>query len=77
MPVAGCRNSSAPSIDSSSAAGPTAKPDGLEFKVRDVLAHVPAAGTSGEPLHDHGEKRPAAIEELIRDIAVDGGSRVT
>ena len=52
-----------------------AEADKVEIKVRDTLEHLPVAGSSGDPLHDHGENRSRAIEELIRDIPADGGSR--
>lgn len=43
--------------------------------VREVLATLPAAGTSGDPVHDIPEKRSPRILELIRSIPKDGGSR--
>lgn len=52
-----------------------ATPDALKVKVRDVLENMPTAGSSGDPLHDHGEKRSEAVCALIRDIPKDGGSR--
>jgi DNA (cytosine-5)-methyltransferase 1 len=44
--------------------------------VRTALAGMPKAGSSGDPLHDHGEHRTAAIRSLIRLIPKNGGSRL-
>lgn len=43
--------------------------------VRDWIGGLPAAGASGDPLHDHGENRAKAVANLIRRIPADGGSR--
>lgn len=43
--------------------------------VRDVIGALPAAGTSGDVLHDHGERRSAEVERRIRLIPLDGGGR--
>jgi len=52
-----------------------APPQQATATVRDVLAGVPKAGESEDPLHDHGERRSPAIRELIKAIPKDGGSR--
>ncbi len=43
--------------------------------VRDAIADLPLAGSSGDPLHDIGEKRTPRVQELIELIPLDGGSR--
>lgn len=43
--------------------------------VRDVIGGLPAAGSSGDPLHDFPEKRMPKISALISQIPKDGGSR--
>lgn len=43
--------------------------------VRDAISHLPAAGKSGDPMHDVGERRAPRIIDLIRRIPRDGGSR--
>lgn len=43
--------------------------------VRDAISGLPPAGTSGDQLHDHGERRSSAVEALITAIPRDGGSR--
>lgn len=52
-----------------------ASPDPRTKTVRDLIASLPSAGSSGDPLHDHGEHRSAEIRELIAAIPRDGGSR--
>jgi DNA (cytosine-5)-methyltransferase 1 len=52
-----------------------AKPDSQTRTVRDLIGSLPPAGSSGDPLHDHGERRTAEIRELIASIPRDGGSR--
>ena len=54
---------------------PYAKAQDSQRTVREVLATLPAAGTSGDPVHDIPEKRSPRILELIRSIPKDGGSR--
>jgi len=44
-------------------------------KVKDVIANLPPAGTSGDPIHDLPEKRTPRILQLISKIPKDGGSR--
>ncbi|NQV26043.1 MAG: DNA cytosine methyltransferase [Rhodopirellula sp.] len=43
--------------------------------VRDAIAHLPAAGSSGDELHDILEFRSAAVIQRIQATPVDGGSR--
>ena len=43
--------------------------------VRDAIADLPLPGESGDSLHDLSEKRSRRIEEFIRRIPKDGGSR--
>lgn len=43
--------------------------------VREVLAALPAAGNSGDPLHDIPERRTERISAMISRIPLDGGSR--
>ncbi len=43
--------------------------------VRSIIAGLPQPGASGDPAHDVTEARHAAIEELIRLIPHNGGSR--
>lgn len=43
--------------------------------VRSAISHLPAAGRSGDPVHDFPEKRSQRIIELISNIPIDGGSR--
>lgn len=49
---------------------------GVRRTVRETIAGLPAAGTSGDALHDLGEERSKRIRELIRCIPEDGGSRL-
>jgi DNA (cytosine-5)-methyltransferase 1 len=43
--------------------------------VRDTIGKLPAAGNTGDPLHDLPEHRSQRIAELIRSVPKDGGSR--
>jgi DNA (cytosine-5)-methyltransferase 1 len=43
--------------------------------VRRALGKMPPAGTSGDELHDHGERRSDEIRTLIAAVPKDGGSR--
>jgi DNA (cytosine-5)-methyltransferase 1 len=43
--------------------------------VQDVIGKMPAAGTSGDTLHDLPEHHQPRIMKLIRSIPLDGGSR--
>lgn len=49
--------------------------DPQQLTVRDALAELPAAGTAGDPLHDHGEQRTARIRHLIAMVPHDGGGQ--
>jgi DNA (cytosine-5)-methyltransferase 1 len=51
------------------------RPESRVRTVRDLIGDLPDAGASGDPLHDHGEARSADIEDIIRLIPHDGGSR--
>jgi DNA (cytosine-5)-methyltransferase 1 len=53
-----------------------ATPSATRRTVRDAIADLAPAGTSGDPLHDLPEKRAPRIANLIRGIPADGGSRV-
>lgn len=54
---------------------PAATHTGPRRSVREALAGLPYAGTSGDPLHDLPEKRSARVAALIRQVPLDGGSR--
>lgn len=43
--------------------------------VRHVLTGLPAAGNSGDPLHDYPENRSERINTLIKAVPKDGGGR--
>jgi DNA (cytosine-5)-methyltransferase 1 len=43
--------------------------------VRDTIARLPLAGSSGDKLHDITERRSARIKALIKKIPKDGGGR--
>lgn len=43
--------------------------------VKEAIANLPPAGTSGDPIHDLQEKRTPRILQLIKKIPKDGGSR--
>ena len=43
--------------------------------VKVALRGPPVAGASGNPLHDHGERRTSPVLERIAKIPKDGGSR--
>jgi DNA (cytosine-5)-methyltransferase 1 len=43
--------------------------------VRDAIGALPAAGQSGDDLHDLPETRSQTVRERIRQIPIDGGSR--
>lgn len=42
--------------------------------VRQTIGRLPAAGASGDPVHDMGEKRSEKVQKLISNIPPDGGS---
>ena len=54
---------------------PLATPSMRRRVVRHVLSRLPAAGNSGDPLHDFPENRSDRIKSLISKIPRDGGSR--
>jgi DNA (cytosine-5)-methyltransferase 1 len=43
--------------------------------VRETIGHLPAAGASGDPAHDHGERRTKKVQAIIAAIPKNGGSR--
>lgn len=45
------------------------------MSVRRALKALPAAGDSGDPAHDHGERRSASVRQRIERTPLDGGSR--
>jgi len=56
-------------------APPFATPAKKRLSVEDVIASLPPAGKSRDPLHDFPERRSEEVLELIRRIPKDGGSR--
>ena len=46
-----------------------------KLTVRDLLAAMPSAGVSGDPIHDMPEKRTLAVKRRIEQVPKDGGSR--
>lgn len=52
-----------------------AKKSNTKYTVRDVIAHLPLAGKSGDLIHDLPEIRTEKIKSLIRAIPKNGGSR--
>jgi DNA (cytosine-5)-methyltransferase 1 len=46
-----------------------------KLTVEDTIGDLPVAGTSGDPLHDTGEKHTAKVVKRISRIPKDGGSR--
>lgn len=44
--------------------------------VRAAIGSLPPAGSSGDPLHDHGERRSARVSRRIARVPRDGGSRL-
>lgn len=51
------------------------QPDSIRSTVRATFHNLPKAGLSGDPLHDLPERRSAHVQEIIRNIPQDGGSR--
>lgn len=43
--------------------------------VRETIGQLPEAGNSGDPLHDHLEKRSSNVMSRIRAVPKDGGNR--
>lgn len=54
---------------------PYPSPDDQRRTVRDAIEGLPRVGTSGDPLHDHGERRSAKVMGIITAIPKNGGSR--
>lgn len=52
-----------------------AEPSGEHITVRQAIEDLPAAGNSGDPLHDIPEKRSPEVFRRICAIPRDGGSR--
>lgn len=52
-----------------------AAPSGYRATVRETIGKLPKPGASGDPIHDHGEKRTPKIKRLISLIPKNGGSR--
>lgn len=44
--------------------------------VRDAISLLPVAGASGDPVHDHGERRSKEVVRIIAAIPRNGGSRL-
>ena len=55
---------------------PAEAPAGPRRTVRDAISGLPAAGSSGDPLHDLPERRSPRVAQLISQIPKDGGSRM-
>jgi DNA (cytosine-5)-methyltransferase 1 len=53
-----------------------AQPSTERPTVRSAIGSLPTAGESGDALHDLPESRSPRVEELIRKIPKDGGSRL-
>jgi DNA (cytosine-5)-methyltransferase 1 len=49
--------------------------DSTRLTVHDAIGKLPAAGNSGDPLHDLPENRTAKVKRIISAIPQDGGSR--
>jgi DNA (cytosine-5)-methyltransferase 1 len=47
----------------------------IKTTVKETIAHLPIAGTSGDPLHDLPEDRSEKIKKLISLIPKNGGGR--
>lgn len=56
---------------------PYPTPNPVKLTVRQAFADLPKAGSSGDPAHDHGERRSTAILDLIQLIPKNGGSRAS
>jgi len=54
---------------------PFPPPGTKRVTVHDVIAALPKAGSSGDPLHDVSETRSQKVTELVKRIPKDGGSR--
>lgn len=62
-------------IASLGSSAPSAIPGSKRKTVRDTICSLPAAGRSGDPLHDLPESRSEEVKLRIRQIPKDGGSR--
>jgi len=56
---------------------PFADPVKKRRTVWDAISHLPTAGKSGDPLHDLLSVHQPRIQEIIRNIPKDGGSRTS
>jgi DNA (cytosine-5)-methyltransferase 1 len=45
--------------------------------VRTALSSLPSPGQSGDPAHDHGERRSDKVQRIIEAVPADGGSRTS
>jgi DNA (cytosine-5)-methyltransferase 1 len=62
-------------VGSRKGAIPLAKAKGTMRHVRDAIDSLPAAGKSGDALHDVVERRSAKVAALIKLVPKDGGNR--
>jgi len=51
------------------------KAEDVRITVKEAIGDLPRPGSSGDPLHDIKERREPRIEEMIRNIPKNGGSR--
>jgi DNA (cytosine-5)-methyltransferase 1 len=63
-------------VGSRNGAIPLAKASGKVHHVRDVIGSLPAAGKSGDALHDVVERRSAKVAAMIKLVPKDGGNRI-
>lgn len=54
---------------------PFAEKSGRWKTVKEAIGGLPEAGQSGDPMHDMPENRTPKVQEIIRLIPKDGGSR--
>ncbi len=54
---------------------PYAKVNGKYLTVRSAIGNLPKAGSSGDPIHDLNENHTEKVQDVIRMIPHDGGSR--
>ncbi len=62
-------------VGSRKGAIPLAKAKGTICHVRDAIDSLPAAGKSGDALHDVVERRSEKVAQMIRLVPKDGGDR--